>query len=157
MPSAILKKPAPLSVPPDATADWFAWTQHQALALREGRLADLDLETLAEEIETLGRSEQSEIENRLSVLLVHLLKWCYQPSQRSSSWAGTINEQRRKIRRRIAQSPSLLSYPDLVFAEEYRDARRQAAIESGLTLDTFPEEPPFSIGQALQDDFLPER
>lgn len=39
--------------------DYYAWTQAQAKFLREGKLSELDLAHLAEEIEDMGRSEKS--------------------------------------------------------------------------------------------------
>jgi hypothetical protein len=42
----------------------------------EGRVrTGLDWDNLAEEIESLGRSQRSEIRSRLVVILLHLLKW----------------------------------------------------------------------------------
>lgn len=61
-------------------ADFAQWCAEQGSLLRAGNLEALDRENLAEEVETLGRSEKGEIENRLNVLLIHLLKWRYQPS-----------------------------------------------------------------------------
>jgi uncharacterized protein DUF29 len=49
--------------------DFFAWTQQQARLLRDGDLADIDAQNLAEEIESMGKSDRREIRNRLVVLL----------------------------------------------------------------------------------------
>lgn len=57
----------------------------------------------------MGKSEQRELENRLVVLLSHLLKWQYQPDRKWKSWRTTIKEQRVAIRYRIKNSPSLKS------------------------------------------------
>ena len=54
------------------TQDFYGWTQDQANLLRTGRLSDLDIENLIEEIETMGRSEKRALESRLNVLLMHL-------------------------------------------------------------------------------------
>ncbi len=136
--------------------DFYEWSQGMARALREGRLGDLDIENVAEEIESLGRSDKREIGNRLGVLLVHLLKWRFQAEARSSGWWGTILTQRDGIRALIEESPSLRRHPAGVLAKEYQQARKVAAIETGLPIETFPELCPFRIEQVLDDDFLPQ-
>ncbi len=137
--------------------DFFLWTRQQAELLRE-RVPDtagLDTVKLAEEIEDLGSSQQSEIESRLCVLLAHLLKWQVQPAKRSNSWCATIAEQRMRIARRLRQSPSLRSYSAEVLAEEYAVARLNAMAETDLPMDSFPLHCPFEIDDILDPDFLP--
>jgi hypothetical protein len=90
------------------------------------------------------------------VLLHHLLKWQYQPAQRSESWQGTIAEQRRRIRDLLADSPSLNSYVKTVENTCYADAREQASLETGLSLEHFPVNCPHTITDALNPDFWPE-
>lgn len=137
--------------------DFFLWTREQAQLLRERGTdaSGLDTAKLAEEIEDLGSSQQSEIENRLCVLLAHLLKWQFQPSHRSNSWQATIAEQRMRIARRLRQSPSLRSYPAEVLDEEYALARLNAVADTNLCLDTFPLSCPFGIDDILDPDFFP--
>ena len=84
-------------------ADIMAWAQEQARLLRARRFDALDIEHLAEEIEDVGKSEQRELENRMAVLLAHLLKWQHQPARRGSSWA-TIRHQRQRIGRRLERT-----------------------------------------------------
>ncbi len=62
--------------------DFLAWTEQQAALVRAGRLDQLDLDNLAEELDTMGRSEWGELENRLEVLLTHMLKCDHQPEKR---------------------------------------------------------------------------
>ncbi len=64
-----------------------------------------------------------------------------------------MNEQRKRIRRVLRESPSLRALPGEIFLEEYQDARKQAAIETGLPLSTFPERPDFTVDNALDDGF----
>ncbi|WP_406873271.1 DUF29 domain-containing protein [Aminobacter sp. P9b] len=137
-------------------ADYARWCAEQGALLREGNLQELDRENLAEEIESSGRSDKREIESRLNVLLVHLLKWRFQPDQRAGSWKATITEQRWRISRVVKDSPSLNSYPRKVLAEEYALARSNAATETGLFADAFPSDCTFSIGQVLDLEFFPE-
>lgn len=105
--------------------------------LRAGRLDELDLANLAEELETLGRSQWNELENRLEVLLMHMQKRDHQPEKRTRSWDATISEQRTRLRRLFRRSPSLRRNLEFTVAEVYRDARRQAAIETGRTRPFF--------------------
>ena len=136
-------------------ADYARWCAEQAALLREGRLSALDHENLAEEIESLGRSEKREIRNRLIRLIQHLLKWQFQPGRRSESWRSTIGEQRLFILGIIEDSPSLKRFPAEVFLGSYGDGRRLAVVETGIQAVAFPEEPPFTIDEALDESFLP--
>lgn len=137
--------------------DLFLWVQEQARLLRERRFDELDLDNLIDEVKGVGGSERSEIENRLTVLAAHLLKWRMQPGLRSSGWRGTIVEQRRRLARALKASPSLKAYPAEVFQDfVYLSARLEAARETGIDFTLFPETPPFTIEQALDDDFLPK-
>ena len=88
-------------------ADFYSWTQQQAELIRQGRLGELDLDNILEEIEGMGRSEYRQLSHRLDILLMHLLKWAYQPEHRSSSWQGSIEEQRLRIRKVIKENPGL--------------------------------------------------
>ncbi len=135
--------------------DFYAWTQEQAALLREGRVANLDLPNVLEEIETLGRKEIAELRSRFTVLAHHLLKELYQPEKSGRSWRTTILNQRIEIARHMKDNPSLKSKADAVFAEACADARDLAASDTGLPLATFPAAPPFDLDQALRRDWLP--
>lgn len=150
-------KPAdrPSETKPAYGEDFFAWAMSQAALLETRRAGHLDWANLAEEIRSLGNNEKNEIESRLLVLLQHLLKWAYQPAGRKGGWAATIREQRRRILKRIEQSPSLRPYPAEVVDEEYADARLSAADETGLPAELFPTECPFNIDDVLDPDFWP--
>jgi len=150
-----LKKPEDPA--PSYEADFYRWTQEQAEALRARRLPDLDWENLAEEIETLGRSDRLEIKSRLRVLLLHLLKWRFQPQGRKSGWRSAIIEQRAQLGDRLGDSPSLRPYAAKALDDAYRLARLKAADETGLPLGRFPETCPFTIEEALDEAFLPDR
>lgn len=99
--------------------DFYAWTQQQVSLLQSRQWDQLDTVNLIEEIETLGREERQEIRNRLGVLIGHLLKWQFQPEQRTGSWLGTIREQRIQIKLLLEDNPSLKSYLSQVFAPAY--------------------------------------
>jgi len=136
--------------------DYLAWTQQQADLLRSGRLAALDIEHLAEEIESMGRSELHQLESRLSVLLMHLLKWKYQPARRSRSWVDTISHQRRRIRKLLNKVPSLQPKLSEIFDDAYEDARVDAGNETGLGKMGFPECCPWTVEDVLADRLLDE-
>jgi hypothetical protein len=136
--------------------DYLQWLENIVNCLKNKDFDHLDLENLIEEIETLGRSEKRELESRLTVLLMHLLKYKYQPSKRSNSWLFTIREQRLRILKAFKDSPSLKNYFQNIFSEIYSDARALASDKTGLTIDTFPENSPFNIELILNFDWLPK-
>jgi hypothetical protein len=136
-------------------ADFVRWTEEQAAALRAGRLGALDLENLAEEIESLGKRDRRRLKSRLAVLVMHLLKWAYQIDRRSGSWESTIRTQRGEIRQLLDDSPSLRREVPGFIDERYDMARRNAAAETGLPLAAFPESCPFGIDEILAEEWLP--
>lgn len=137
--------------------DFQAWTQQQAKLLQEKKWSGLDLPNLVEEIEALGRQERRELENRLGVLLGHLLKWEFQPDNRSKSWFATIREQRRRSLRLLEQNPSLHSYLPEALESAYQDALDLAVRETSMSYKTFPQECRYSLEQALDFEFFPGR
>ena len=132
--------------------DFLAWTHQQAALLRTGRLDQLDLDNLAEELDTMGRSEWAELENRLEVLLMHMLKWDYQPARTSRSWKATMREQRNAIRRLMRRSPSLKRGLETTVADVYPDAAGRAIDETGLSAATFPDQLPYSVAEILEPE-----
>jgi hypothetical protein len=135
--------------------DFYLWLQNTANLLRENKFEQLDIDNLIEEIEAMGRSEKRSLESNLVIVLLHLLKWKYQPSKQSKSWQSSILEHRRRLRRDLKDSPSLRNYLTKVLAECYQDSCKQAAIETGLSLNMFPLNCPFTEAEILNEDFLP--
>jgi hypothetical protein len=135
--------------------DFYAWLEDQAAKLRARSHNDIDWENLAEEIESLGRSQKKEIRSRLELLIHHLLKWQVQPGRRSESWRITIGEQRTFIPGIVEDSPSLASYPAEIFEKAYSAGRRKAIEETGLSANIFPSRPPFTVSEALDNRYLP--
>jgi len=136
--------------------DFYAWSQEQARLLRSGKLSEADLEHIAEEIESMGKTEKRELINRLAVLLLHLLKWQYQPGRRGASWQATIRVQRRDLHRHLVDNPSLKSKLPEAIADAYGNAIIEAGAETGLTESTFPAVCPWSFEQIMADGFWPE-
>jgi Domain of unknown function DUF29 len=136
--------------------DFNQWIEAQVQLLRDRQLNHLDIENLIEEIESLGKSDKRQLKSRLEVLLHHLLKWQHQPTERKGSWKGTIAEQRRRIRDLLLDSPSLKSYVETMANACYTDAREQASLETGLTLDCFPCDCPYTMADILDSEFWPQ-
>lgn len=137
--------------------DFYSWTQRQAKLIREGRLAELDLENILEEIESMGRSDYRALQSRLEILFMHLLKWEYQPEKRQMghSWERTIREQRKQARRILQDSPGLKNKIDAMLPVAYKRAVEDAAEETGLSPSTFPKERPWSYEQVMNTEFWP--
>lgn len=136
-------------------ADFLIWVDRQVQLLRSRQFEQLDLQHLTDEIADMGAQLKRELHRRLELLLMHLLKYRYQPERISGSWRGTIREQRRRIQLLLKDAPSLATVLDQILAESYHVARNKAADETGLSLDTYPACNPFSREQLLDPDYLP--
>ena len=142
--------------------DFYSWALEQAAALR--RAAPLGLNTpepldwqhLAEEVEDLGNEQVDKLESAYRVLLWHLLKWRYQPDQRSGSWRATIVEQRKRIAKVLRRNPGLKPKRAALFAEAHADARDLAAAETGLDITVFPEACEWPMELACEQSYWPE-
>lgn len=132
--------------------DFYLWLKEQAQALQESRYSDLDIGNLVEELEALGRTEKNAVLSHLRVLLIHLLKWQYQPDRRTSSWISTINTQRHDLD--LLLTATLKQHLEQNFESTYAKARRDAARETSLPLETFPHQCPFSVIDVLDEDFF---
>jgi Domain of unknown function DUF29 len=137
--------------------DFYAWTQEQAALLREGAVQDLDLTNLAEEIESLGKSDRRALGSHLRNLVMHLLKWQYQPGGRLTghSWESSILNARAEITELVEDSPSLERELPGLLTRWYALARQQAAAETRLPLPTFPTTCPWPLTQVRDPDFWP--
>lgn len=136
--------------------DTYGWALKQAEALRRRSANEVDWDNVAEEIESVGKSEARELYSRYVVLLTHLLKWSLQAELRGASWEITIKTQRELIRRHLDKNPSLRPRRDELLGEAYFEARSEAALQTGLPLATFPETNPFTVARTMDDTFWPE-
>jgi len=136
--------------------DYHAWVQEQVAALERGNFGALDVAHLADEVEDLGRSQKHAMRSNLNVMLLHLIKWVYQPERRKPGWENSIQEHRGRLLDDIAESPSLRRYPAEVLAKEYGYARRKAAVQMRQSVRTIPQSCPFTIEQILDPNFLPK-
>jgi hypothetical protein len=119
--------------------DLYAWAMTSARMLRDRRFDALDWEHIAEELESMGKSELRALESRLAVLLAHLLKWQFQPEKRSKSSQRTLIEQRKRIARLLRDSPSLRPTLGDILPDAYDSASRLAAEETGSDESEFPQ------------------
>jgi hypothetical protein len=136
------------SVVPDDQAlvegDLHAWANRQASLIRAGRLDELDLERIAGELDDVGSEIYERLEGALTVLIMHMLKWDFQPDRRSRSWEATIREQRKRIAKLLADNPSLKAKLDAAKAAGYSYGRDRASGETDIAVETFPETSPYS-------------
>jgi hypothetical protein len=135
--------------------DFYAWSQEQARLLRAGKLAEADLDHIAEEIESMGKTEKRELVSRLTVLLLHLLKWQYQPALQGASWRTTIRNQRFDIADLMADNPSLRGQVSEAVVRAYRKAVGEAELQTGLPEAVFPTACPWSFEEVVSEGFWP--
>lgn len=139
--------------PIDYETDFYGWTQQQVQLLKNKQFDRIDWHHITEEIEDMGRSEKRELGSRLEVLIMHLLKWQFQPNLRSRSWQLTIKEQRLRLEKLLEENPSLKSSLEDVKEKIYPLAIVSAEKETGLS--SFPATCPYDLTQILSPEFLP--
>lgn len=135
--------------------DYWQWLSQTAFALQNRDFAAVDWENLIEEIHDMGKRERRSAKNNLIVILVHLLKWQFQPDFRSGSWRGSIVEHRDRVSDILADSPSLQHFLTENLADCYQRAKKQAIAETELPPNQFPSQCPYSLAEVLNDDFWP--
>lgn len=129
--------------------DAYAWALEQAGLLRAGKLDKLDIEHLAEEIESIAKRERRALISQLACLLTHLLKWDHLPTLRSRFWRLTIQDAQAKVNRLLNDSPSLNALlPDLM-SDAYDDALRAVAIDADREPHAFPAQCPYDFETAM--------
>jgi Domain of unknown function DUF29 len=131
-------------------ADLYSWALRQSELLRAGRLAEIDAEAIAEEIDDVGDEQYDKLESALRVLMLHLLKWDHQTPMRSRSWTLSIRERRRRAERQLRKNPGLKSLMEEALEAAYEDARIEAASETGLPLSVFPVRRPFDYAEIME-------
>jgi Domain of unknown function DUF29 len=148
----------PATSRPDYETDFAVWAEHQALMVQLGMWEELDQEHLVEELEALSRSEHSELESRLEVLITHLLKWQFDAASQNPRrlWRATIREQRHRLTRLLQRNPSLRPPLPDVLHQNYPHARLIALDETDLPDSILPATCPWSIQQILDENFMPE-
>ncbi len=141
---------------PTYDGDFTGWAWRQAELLRNGRFSELDLTNLIDEVSALPQSDWNAIESNLRIVLLHMLKWRFQPGKRKGGWAASIREHRRRVSRLLRKNPSFAPSMPETLIDAYRVAHIDASEETGLAYEIFPEDCPFTLDQALDADFLPD-
>jgi hypothetical protein len=136
--------------------DYQQWLEQTINQLQHRAFSQIDLDNLIEELKDMGKAQKNALASNTTILLMHLLKYIYQPQKRTASWRRTIVEHRRRILRTFKNSPSLKPYFEHIFTECYAETRVDAATETQLPIETFPEECPLAIAEILNPEFLPE-
>ncbi len=135
--------------------DFYAWTQEQAKLIKEKSFDKLDFVHLYEEVVSMGNQNKTELRNRLSVLLMHLLKWKYQSEFKGKSWFLTIVQQRSDIQDLLEDNPSLKHFLPAIFSKAYKKAIIIASAETGIKKSAFPADSEWTIEQVLNEEFFP--
>jgi hypothetical protein len=133
--------------------DFYSWTFEQARLVREGRWEGVDRENVAEEIESLGREQFAKLRSAIRVLLQHILKWDHQPERRGRSWALSIKSQRLDLEDVLEGNPGLKPRIAEAIEKAYRQARLDAARETGLDENAFPAQCPYAWDDIVGRDF----
>lgn len=131
--------------------DETAWLEVMSELVAQRRFAELDHQHLGEYLADMAKRDRREVFSRLVVLISHLLKWQFQPESRSGGWRGTIREQRRELRL-LLESGTLRKHAQAVLLDAYDEARKQAADETALSLETFPTECAWDLEELLHED-----
>ena len=131
-------------------SDIYKWAFEQAAHLRAGRFDRVDVLNVADEIESVGKSEFKSFASGLEIILLHMLKRDHQPSRRSRSWVYSILEHRRRVIRDLDDSPSLTSRRFEAIDRAYESARLRAARETKQRVEAFPEECAYTWEQIME-------
>jgi hypothetical protein len=129
--------------------DFVAWSDRTAELIRAGRFDEIDAETVAEEIASLGRSERKAVASQLRRLLKHKIKQQIQPERDGNSWQSSIAEARQAIRNDMRDSPSLRRHLEDNLQEIYSDAKEMALIETRLDYSPVSDDCPWDLDTLL--------
>lgn len=139
----------------DYVSDFYAWATEQAALLRAGEFAAADIEHIAEELESLGKTETRELVNCVGALQLGLLKWRYQPKGRSANWQASIKVRRLNLREHLKGNPSLETKVPEAMGTAFRWAVTEAAEATRLAESDFPANCPWSFEEMMKGDFWP--
>lgn len=137
--------------------DFYQWVFHNANLLRQGKFTEIDIDNVVEELESIGRSEKRELRNRLSVLIIHLLKWQYYSENHSKRWITAINFQRMNIELLLEDSPSLKDKIDLTIKEAFESSIIIFEYETETPEQLLPKTCPYTFKQLIDNDFWPKK
>ncbi|MGI8499916.1 MAG: DUF29 domain-containing protein [Hassallia sp.] len=133
--------------------DYLQWIETTVEKLQSQNYANVDCENLIEEIADMGKSERRSLKSNLIVILVHLLKWQFQPEKQSGSCEASIIEHRKRVKEALDDSLSIKSYLESVLSECYLQAVKQAKAETNLPVESFPVMCPYELPEVTNDEF----
>jgi hypothetical protein len=144
--------------------DFDSWIQQHIALLKQGRVTEIDVEHLIEELEDMGKNHRRELVNYLMSLIARLLEWQYKQLQDEwntfivGNWKGRIMEQRFQIEALFEQNPCLKTELSESVIKAYPDAVNIAIAGTGrgLSKPTLPEKCPYTIEQLLDKNFYPD-
>ena len=134
--------------------DFVEWADHTAKLLREGRLDEVDMEHLIEEVEGLSGSARSAVYSQLMRMLMHLIKQRLQPERSGASWRASISDGLIEVQVQIDQAPSLRRYLEQNLTRAWKLATRQAIREISLPRSRqaeIPEQCPYTLEDLLEN------
>jgi hypothetical protein len=150
MPQAVKQSPVARTLHEE---DLYSWVEEQVALLRAGRLGEIDVDNIAEELSDVGKSEYRALESALALVLAHILRWDHQPERRSRSWDNTIALQRLHALRVLADNPGLKSRREEALRHAYAVARNEASSETDLPRATFPADCPYDWEAVMERPF----
>jgi hypothetical protein len=141
--------------PADIEDDFYGWCYEQAELLRQKRFGEADLPNIIEELEGMAKNHRSALKSSYRLVIMHLLKWEYQPARRARSWAITIVRERNRIADYEEDNQTLKNEAVSIVQEVYRRAVHLAAAETKLPIATFPADCPYTVEQLRDPDWMP--
>jgi hypothetical protein len=134
-------------------SDETAWLEANAELIAHGKHDELDYPHLEELLNDMARRDKTEVENRLALLIAHLLKWTHQKKKRTGSWRATIIVQSTEVAR-LLKNRTLRNHAETVLTNVYKDAVRAAAAETRLPAREFPKKCPYTLDMLVAEDLL---
>ena len=131
--------------------DETAWLEIMAEIVAQKRFAEIDYRNLSEYLSDMGIRDRREVKSHLVQLLLHVLKWVYQPDNRTASWSHSIFEQRLELRL-LLESRTLRNHAADILDASYAMARKEAAKQTKLKIGKFPKDCLRTIDELLSDD-----
>lgn len=132
--------------------DFYQWIDQQVNLLKAKEYEAIDLENVIEEIESMGRSDRRALFSQVIRLIVHLLKFKYQPEKQEygESWANTIRDARFEIGLILEDSPSLRNHLEINLQGLYLRSVRKASAETGIPLELFENKSLWSLNDIME-------
>jgi hypothetical protein len=135
--------------------DFYGWVSASIGLLKQKRFDEMDVDHLIEELEDMGNNKKHALISRLAQLIFHLLKWQHQPDFKGRIWEASIQEQRKRIKKLLAENPSLKSEFPVFLVDAYEDSLLLIKKETAIDLKLFSQQCPYALEKMMDDDFYP--